>query len=226
MKTENYNKNIVKKPWGFEYLVYQSPQVALWCLFISENQQTSMHCHANKTTGLIVADGLCEVSFFSNSIVIPALEKIMIRKGLFHSTKSISENGSIVFEIETPNDKQDLVRLDDIYGRAGKPYESSDFEYPKKNDCLWIDENFNLSHDTYANCSLQLLQVSSSEFFYNFADKTNFIILSGGITTDYNVTIINPGDIINNVIAKKIIAEYNNVLPKTYVLVMDKEIIT
>ena len=41
----------------------------------------------------------------------------MIRRGLFHSTKAISDE-ALIFEIETPKDKHDLVRLNDSYGRA------------------------------------------------------------------------------------------------------------
>ena len=52
----------------------------------------------------------------------------MIRKGLFHSTKAISQKGAMIFEIETPVNKHDIVRLEDKYGRAAKPYEGSSFE--------------------------------------------------------------------------------------------------
>ena len=44
--------------------------------------------------------------------------KILIRKGLFHSTKAVSSKGAMIFEIETPVDKHDIVRLEDKYGRT------------------------------------------------------------------------------------------------------------
>ena len=47
----------------------------------------------------------------------------MIRPGLFHSTKALSKKDSIVLEIETPINKNDLVRYKDNYGRENKPYE-------------------------------------------------------------------------------------------------------
>ena len=47
----------------------------------------------------------------------------MIRPGLFHSTKPLSKKNSIVLEIETPINKNDLVRYKDNYGRENKPYE-------------------------------------------------------------------------------------------------------
>ena len=101
-----------------------------------QNQRTSMHCHPNKTTGLTVLDGEVTVSFLRDDFKLNSMKKIMIRKGLFHSTCETSKNGADIFEIETPVDKFDLVRLRDRYGREGKPYENSTFEYPKEDDCL------------------------------------------------------------------------------------------
>ena len=137
MDNRKYN-NVVKKPWGYEYLAYENKDVALWFLYIKPTHATSLHCHPNKTTGLILLDGKAEVSFLNSSSILNPTNKVMIRKGLFHSTKAISEKGAFVFEIETPVDKQDLVRFKDNYGREGKPYEDETFEMPKAEDCLWI----------------------------------------------------------------------------------------
>ena len=63
----NYNTNIVKKPWGYEYLAYENEYVAIWFLYIKHNHATSFHCHPNKTTGLILLDGQAETSFLNNT---------------------------------------------------------------------------------------------------------------------------------------------------------------
>ena len=47
----------------------------------------------------------------------------MIRTGLFHSIKCISNQPLIALEFETPCEKNDLVRYNDPYGRTLKPYE-------------------------------------------------------------------------------------------------------
>jgi mannose-6-phosphate isomerase-like protein (cupin superfamily) len=80
--------NIVKKPWGYEYLAYENEHVALWFLYISKDQRTSMHCHPSKTTGLVVLDGGAEISFLNNKFPMSPINKMMIRKGLFHSTQA------------------------------------------------------------------------------------------------------------------------------------------
>ena len=90
----NYNTNIVKKPWGYEYLAYENKDVALWFLYIKKDHSTSLHCHPNKTTGLILLDGQAETSFLNSVNKLNPTDKVMIRKGLFHSTKALSKNGA------------------------------------------------------------------------------------------------------------------------------------
>ena len=53
----DYSNVVVEKPWGYEYLIYCNDIVAIWILFIKMGAQTSMHCHPNKKTSLVVLDG-------------------------------------------------------------------------------------------------------------------------------------------------------------------------
>ena len=133
-----YKSVIVQKPWGYEYLAYENEDVALWVLHIKKGHSTSMHCHPNKTTGLVVVSGSIEMKFIADSKRLEAPAKQMIRRGLFHQTCAISDD-VIVFEIETPVNKNDLVRLTDTYGRECQGYENSQFELPKNEECLWLD---------------------------------------------------------------------------------------
>ena len=59
IKNQNFNfENIVvNKPWGYEYLFYSSKEISIWILKILKNQKTSMHCHPNKKTSLILLEG-------------------------------------------------------------------------------------------------------------------------------------------------------------------------
>mgnify|MGYP003339605059 CR=1 FL=1 len=89
------------------------------------------------------------INFFDNDITLSKMQKISIRKGFFHSTKSISSEGTSLFEIESPNDKLDLVRFKDNYGREGKPYEDSKFEFPKEDSCFYQNSSTELSYHSY-----------------------------------------------------------------------------
>jgi mannose-6-phosphate isomerase-like protein (cupin superfamily) len=223
MQVESHNKNVVMKPWGYEYLVYQDTQVALWFLYIAPNHKTSFHSHPKKTTGLIVLDGKAQVDFFNNENILNKLDKIMIRKGMFHSTTSISENGTKLFEIETPNDKLDLVRLEDSYGREGLPYESSFYENPKQNDCLWLENFSSLKNKPiiFSNCKLSILNINKISDLTKLESKKNIMFLTGGIVTDYEVLIVCPGDIVKIEILKKIETVFNKVKENTFVILFE-----
>ena len=221
MKIESHASNIVQKPWGYEYLVYENSNVALWFLFIAHNQQTSFHAHPNKTTGLINLDGEAKITFFDNEIQAAKLEKVSIRKGFFHSTKSTSQNGTFLFEIETPNDKLDLVRLRDNYGREGKPYEDSSYEFPKKDDCLSI-ETLEDTEINFCNCNLILKKINTIDDLFLFDDNTNIMFLEGGLLTDYDVKVINPADIVKVKIVKELSKAFNKIAPETYVMIFLK----
>jgi hypothetical protein len=144
---------IVQKPWGYEYLAYENENVALWVLHIKKGHSTSMHCHPNKTTGLIVVSGSVEMKFIADSKRLEAPAKQMIRRGLFHQTCAVTDD-VIVFEIETPVDKNDLVRLVDAYGRECQGYENSQFEFPKTEECLWIDEDITCEFQFHGRCMI------------------------------------------------------------------------
>jgi len=119
----DYHKVVVKKPWGYEYLMYENQFVAVWVLFLNEGQLTSMHCHPLKKTSLIVLSGSVETSFLEQSFLLHELDGLLIDSKTFHSTRAVSPGGAIIMEIETPPNKNDLVRLKDTYGRENKGYE-------------------------------------------------------------------------------------------------------
>ena len=219
-----YKKTIVNKPWGYEYLVYQNKNIALWYLYIGSGHQTSMHCHPNKTTGLIVLDGEVEISFLGNNFKSKPVSKTMIRKGLFHSTKAISDHGAHIFEIETPVDKHDLVRLEDKYGREGEPYEDSTFEVPKENDCLWIEEPElgNSIKYRFSNCDIVLKTISEIEEL-KFQNNNNIMFLDGGIVTEEGIRVAQAGDVVSSEIIKKLVALFPQVIENTTIMTISND---
>ena len=202
---------IVNKPWGHEYLVYENENVGLWYLHIKEGQSTSMHCHPKKNTGLVLLEGSAETSFLNNSIQMKSLRKIMIRRGLFHSTTGISKNGAHIFEIETPKDKKDLVRLEDSYGRQHTPYEGKTEEEAKNNSCLWITdpENGTTKNYSFCNCTLSIKSLLDKEKMQNCSAKDVFIFLKGGIITEEGAPVAQAGDVLDGAIMDKLSRAFN-----------------
>jgi mannose-6-phosphate isomerase-like protein (cupin superfamily) len=214
----SYESTIVKKPWGYEYLAYENEHVALWFLYIKHTHSTSLHCHPKKTTGLVLLDGKAEVSFFNTTNKLNPGNKIMIRKGLFHSTKATSEKGAYVFEIETPVDKQDLVRFRDSYGREGKPYEDSTHETPKLEECLWITDD---SKDySFSNCVLSVKNITDISQLNKVEDQYNIMFLKGGLQADYGQNVAGPGDIVSASTVKQLTEVFTKIAPETLIMII------
>jgi len=222
----NHSSNVVKKPWGYEYLAYENEDVGLWFLNIKKDQSTSMHCHPTKTTGLVILDGIAEVSFLSDKRILQGLDKVMIRRGLFHQTKALSDS-VLLLEIETPKDKCDLVRLSDKYGRESKPYEDDSFEYPKQSDCLWIEEPKTNQPIIYqfGNCTLIVENINDITALNSKKDTDLLMFLKGGLLRnidgrDHLVTI--PGDVGFANIIKQVSSQLDGVAENTIIMTMQK----
>ena len=220
-----YQNNIVKKPWGYEYLAYENNECALWFLHINKDQKTSMHCHPNKTTGLVLLQGEAVVSFLNDDNTMRPINKIMIRKGLFHSTKAVSESGADIFEIETPVDKYDLVRLKDSYGREGKPYEDSSHDMPKQEECLWIENPGKGEENTYltSNTRLVVKNILSVDELQTVSDSTNIMFLQGGVVTQYGINVAGAGDVVAGKVLKQLTKVFTAVKENTIIMIMEKQ---
>tara|TARA_Y100000593_G_scaffold89578_1_gene174109 strand:- start:1215 stop:1886 length:672 start_codon:yes stop_codon:yes gene_type:complete len=221
----SHENNIVKKPWGYEYLMYENEDVALWFLYIKKGERTSTHCHPNKTTGLTLLDGKAEVSFLSDVNKLSSLNKIMIRKGLFHSTQAVSDGGAYVLEIETPVDKHDLVRFKDSYGREGKPYEDATFEYPKQDDCVWLEEPTPDTGNVYhvGNATLTVVNITNSGYFHTLDDEQNVMFLKGGLVAEYGINVAGPGDIVAASVLKELTTVFEDIKEDTIIMLMNKD---
>jgi acetolactate synthase I/II/III large subunit len=144
----DYSKVIVKKPWGYEYLIFENEFVAIWMLHIVRKRKTSMHCHPKKRTSLILLSGNATCSHLEDSEKLNPLEGVVIDEGVFHLTEASSElpidpqseNGIWVMEIESPPNKADLIRMKDEYGRSGKAYEGTGDMVFDPSDCIKFEE--------------------------------------------------------------------------------------
>ena len=148
----------------------------------------------------------------------------MIRKGLFHSTKTTSPEGALVFEIETPVDKNDLVRFKDRYGREGKPYEDHTFELPKASDCVWIEDPEPNNFHTYNinNTIINVTSITSSEQLKRISPETNVVFLRGGLMTEYGINVVSPGDIVAMTALNELLEVFDTVDENTIIMTMEK----
>jgi mannose-6-phosphate isomerase-like protein (cupin superfamily) len=199
---EEYENKVVMKPWGYEFLVFQNEDVAIWYLRIKKGHSTSMHCHPLKKTCLIMLSGRSLCNTFRHRNYIDQGNAIIIDKSVFHSTKALSPDGIELLEIETPPNKVDLVRLSDSYGREMRSYEGLakmqtenlsrfnhfQFSEPEENTGLTHSSNgYVIGMESYAN---------NNDFKgrFNLKDKELFCLCRGQILTDSDESLLNVGD--------------------------------
>jgi hypothetical protein len=170
----------------------------MWVLHIRAGERTSLHCHPTKSTGLVVVSGTAEINFIADSRIVTAPGKQMIRRGLFHQTHAITD--TIMFEIETPVNKDDLVRLKDNYGRTASGYEGTEFELPKSDDCLWISEPElgTKHHYTQGDCRITVETATNIDILSSKNDSDLLMFLRGGLIKNVDGRehlVTAPGDV-------------------------------
>lgn len=188
---------VVRKPWGYEYPLFESEDVGLWVLKLLPNQSTSLHCHPKKKTGLVVLSGEVKVNFLNDSILLSASGRVIIRPGLFHRSTALGNEPAFLLEIESPRDKADLVRFEDWYGRESEPYEDDTHAFNSESSELQL-----LNLDALSNTTQRVGQTLISRRELKDAidalalgDNSTILVLKGSMKS-HNHTIVGPGDVV------------------------------
>jgi rfaE bifunctional protein nucleotidyltransferase chain/domain len=206
----DYKNKICIKPWGYEYLAYESNKIGIWILNINKNNKTSLHKHYNKDTLLIVISGCVKLNLINEYKLLSIFDIITIPKDKFHGIESITDN-SIILELEIYNDnatfsdKNDLFRINDIYKRENIGYEKS----------IQISEDLNKYNYIYFENNYEdniFKLYSNINDIINVDNYSIFILLKGVI--NYNGIYIKEGSIINDYInaCKKNTYDNNEIL--------------
>ena len=194
---ENYKNRIVLKPWGYEYLIFENKYVAVWFLHLNNGHSTSMHCHPQKKTSLILLAGKALCNTFEHRNYLECLDAIILDNAVFHSTKALSSNGIDVIEIETPPNKTDLVRLDDEYGRASSGYEGLT---EMQEDNLSMYNHFFFDEETiHQNYTLDGSYIISLDFIskkgtLKFLDDAFYSLFKGEILDEHHNVFLGVGE--------------------------------
>lgn len=218
--TFDYKNIVVKKPWGYEYLLYENNFVAIWILHLKKGHGTSMHCHPLKKTSLVALSGKAQSSTLSEWFELEVLDGLFFENGVFHRTKALSDD-VFVMEIETPPNKKDLVRLKDSYGREGKGYEGKNMMsrelhkfkhvfFEKKDIIKKIKKRLNNVHLQMRYCTSNLLELELGKT----KRKKIYAVLEEKIIDPKHKELFSAGNIFmyEQVTKKKEIRLYNNSL--------------
>jgi mannose-6-phosphate isomerase len=114
----------VEKPWGYELIWALTERYCGKMLFIRAGEQLSLQFHRVKDESWLVYEGKAEVELASAGEAVTVTEVVApgasfhFQPGTVHRVRALEDTK--IFEVSTP-ELDDVVRLDDRYGRADKP---------------------------------------------------------------------------------------------------------
>lgn len=180
---------VVLKPWGREYRCYRNGSLAIWALHMREGRATSLHCHPSKNTAFVLLRGELDLELLRGPrLSFKALDKINVFRGRFHRLRAITD--VVLLEIEAPDDKRDIVRLEDDHGRAGDALEQP--SEPLSTSDLSISGR--AAGGFFADCWWSVVRPESTEQLIQAATEDAILVtLAGGLERG----LLPPGDAID-----------------------------
>ena len=205
MKKISYSNVVVKKPWGQEYVCLNNKKkLCITLVEINPEQKTSLHSQQKKKTGFVILSGKAQVQiglYKKNKFFYKPKSILVLRPGLFHSIKAVGKKKLVALEVESPVDKNDLVRIQDNYGRKNKSYEGNDkiskikknffvMKIPKKNKI----NNYNFQKLSFNLANYKNLNKFSKELKRGSVS----IIINGCLINSNNKIGVNFGEIVKS----------------------------
>ena len=111
----------VEKPWGYELIYAATERYCGKVLFIRAGEQLSLQFHKEKDETIYVQSGRVELEIgdpgkpIDTEVVGPG-RAFHLAPGTVHRLRALDD--TMIIEVSTP-EIEDVVRLEDRYGRAG-----------------------------------------------------------------------------------------------------------
>ena len=112
----------IDKPWGYELIWALTDAYCGKLLVVNAGQSLSMQFHREKDESWYVIEGRAEIEMAAAGETVPAIEVVTpgaafrITPGTVHRVRALED--TTILEVSTPQ-IDDVVRLEDVYGRAG-----------------------------------------------------------------------------------------------------------
>jgi mannose-6-phosphate isomerase-like protein (cupin superfamily) len=107
---------IVSKPWGEEHWLAHTDRYAAKMLIVRKGQRLSLQYHERKHETQYVEAGRVRYTLGDDEVIAEPGTTIDLPPGAIHRMEALED--ARIFEVSTP-DLDDVVRLEDDYGREG-----------------------------------------------------------------------------------------------------------
>ena len=199
------------KPWGYEYMAYQNKNVGVWILHVNQGQQTSVHCHFHKDTMLYVLTGTFRIELYEGFKILNEGDLCYIPACMFHGIFAHSPN-AVLLEVEIyhtytdpdgaileHSDKNDLLRLRDVYTRDKNRYIGSAIEYTdcganggESNATIYPFRNLHTCKTiVYGNTTVSMTHTTTRA-----TDGSTYVLLEGTLRTR-DLALLSPGSVVD-----------------------------
>jgi mannose-6-phosphate isomerase-like protein (cupin superfamily) len=117
-----FEPRTVDKPWGSELIWAETDDYAGKILFVKAGESLSLQFHRVKDESWLVQEGRAKVELGSAGAAMLKVEVVgagasfRLRPGTVHRVTALED--TTILEVSTPQ-LDDVVRLEDRYGRAG-----------------------------------------------------------------------------------------------------------
>lgn len=106
----------VEKPWGYELWWAVTDQYVGKLIHVNKGHSLSLQYHVKKHESMFLVDGQAEILLGDETRLFNRGESIIISPPTKHRLTALTDID--VIEVSTP-ELDDVVRLEDRYGRAG-----------------------------------------------------------------------------------------------------------
>ena len=113
----------VDKPWGYELVFAVTERYCGKVIFVQGGEQLSLQFHRSKDETIYVQSGrvefqICDPGKPVDREVVGPGRSFHLQPGTVHRLRALED--TVVLEVSTP-ELDDIVRLEDRYGRADRP---------------------------------------------------------------------------------------------------------
>jgi mannose-6-phosphate isomerase-like protein (cupin superfamily) len=111
---------MVKKPWGNYEVLFEDGECKVKRLVIEPGHRLSLQYHRERKEYWVIVRGTAMLTYGESDLFMKVGSTLVIEKEMKHRAKNIGEGYLVIIEVQLGHCiEEDVVRVDDDYGRQG-----------------------------------------------------------------------------------------------------------